>query len=315
MKTKQKAIILGANSHIAKGLIYNFISEGNFELYLYTTNKEKTKKFLRTLNVKGNVFVKTYNFAFPTKADLIINCIGAGTAKSMQGHYEKWFFLLEKFDNLCLEYLRNNPKTLYVHFSSGAVYGTLKDAAVQNTVNDFPVNDLRWQRFYGLAKLYAEGKHRALNTSNIIDLRVFAYFSRYADINEDYFLANILTAIKNNTVLEITPDDMVRDFVSPEDLFKLILTCLKQCKNRTLNLPIDIRSKKPISKKQMLKFFVKNYGLKYKVSKVLKMTNSGGNKNNYFSKYKEAFEKIGFKPSQTSLQTLKTEVALLLKNN
>ena len=112
--------------------------------------------------------------------------------------------------------------------------------------------------------------------------------------------------------MKITPDNIVRDFISPEDLFNLILTCLKYAKNKTLNLALDIRSKKPISKKEILDFFVKNYGLKYKVSKDLKMRNSSSAKNNYFSKYKEPFEKIGFKPKFTSLQTLKKESAYLL---
>ncbi|MBO4707470.1 MAG: NAD-dependent epimerase/dehydratase family protein [Elusimicrobiaceae bacterium] len=312
MKNKFKVIILGANSHIAKGLIYNLVCDDNFELYLYTTNKDKTKTFLKTLNIKANIFVKNYGQNFPKNADLIINCVGPGTPKSMNGHYEKWFFLLEKFDNLCLSYLEKSPKTLYVHFSSGAVYGTLKDAATKDSVNDFPVNDLNWQRFYGLSKLYAEGKHRALFAYNIVDLRVFSYFSRFINIHEDYFLPNIINAIKNNQVLEITQDDMVRDFISTKDLFKLILTCLKYSKKQILNLPLDVISKKPITKKQILNFFVKNYGLKYKVSKGLEIKNSGGVKNNYYSKYKEPFKKIGFTPSQTSLETLKIETARLL---
>ena len=315
MKNKLKVIILGANSHIAKGLIYNFIFDGNYDLYLYTTNKDKTKNFLKTLNIKANIFVKNYDQNFPKNAGLIINCVGPGTPKSMEGHYEKWFFLLEKFDNLCLSYLEKNPKTLYVHFSSGAVYGTLKDAATQYTINDFPVNDLKWQRFYGLAKLYAEGKHRALFDYNIVDLRVFSYFSRYADINEDYFLPNIITAIKDGTILEVHPSDMVRDFISPKDLFKLILTCLKYSQKQILNLPLDVRSKKPITKKQILNFFVKNYRLKYKVSQGVEIKNSGGVKNNYYSKYTEPFKKIGFKPEFTSLQTLKKESAYLLSKN
>ena len=314
MKNKLKVIILGANSHIAKGLIYNFIYYGNFDLYLYTTNKDKTKNFLKTLNIKANIFVKNYNQNFPKNADLIINCVGPGTPKSMEGHYEKWFFFLEKFDNLCLSYLEKNPRTLYIHFSSGAVYGTLKDAATQDSVNDFPVNDLKWQRFYGLSKLYSEGKHRALFDYNIVDLRVFSYFSRYADMAENYFLPNIISAIKNGKTLDIHPSDMVRDFISPKDLFKLILTCLKYSKKQILNLPLDVRSKKPITKKQILNFFVKNYGLKYKVSKGLEIKNSGGVKNNYYSKYKEPFNKIGFKPSKTSLDTLKIETDHIIKN-
>lgn len=312
MNNKIRVIILGANSHIAKGLIYNFSKNNNYILYLYTTNKNKTKNFIKTLNLKDQCLIKGYDTPFPKGVDLLINCVGPGTPKAMQGHYERWFFLLEKFDNLSIEYLTQNPKALYVHFSSGAIYGTLKNAADKNTVNDFPVNDLKWQKFYGLAKLYAEGKHRALNNCNIVDLRVFSYFSRYADIDEDYFLPNIINAVKNNTVLQISEGDMIRDFVSPEDLFNLILTCLKYAKKKLLNMSLDIRSKKPINKKQILNFFVKNYGLKYKVSKTLKMTNSGGNKNNYFSKYEEPLRKIAFKPVRTSLDTLKTEAAYLL---
>ena len=58
MKNKKKVIIIGANSHIAKGLIYNFAAEGNFEVFLYTTNEEKTKQFIKTLD-KTNIVIKT----------------------------------------------------------------------------------------------------------------------------------------------------------------------------------------------------------------------------------------------------------------
>ena len=231
----------------------------------------------------------------------------------MQGHYENWFFLLEKFDNLILDYLKQNPKTLYVHFSSGAVYGTLKKPAAKDTKNDFPVNDLTWDRFYGLAKLYAEGKHRALSNYNIVDLRVFAYFSRFANLNENYFLAHIIKAISARTCLSITADEMIRDFVSPEDLCNLILTCFARAQHKTLNLSLDIYSKRPITKKQILNFFVKNYGLKYKIAKGLKMANSGAVKNYYFSKYIEPFKSLGFIPSHSSLETLKIETAALFK--
>lgn len=314
MRNKQKAIIVGANSHIAKGLIYRLLQEGSFEIYLYTTHKEKIRAFIEKLKGK-KVFIREYSQSFPSGADLIINCIGTGTALAMQGHYEKWFFLLEQFDNLILEYVMHNPKTLYIHFSSGAVYGTLKTPAAQKTVNDFPVNDLKWQRLYGLAKLYAEGKHRALPNYNIVDLRVFAYFSRFVNCEEDYFLANIIKAISQRTILTITKDEMVRDFISPEDLFKLILACLKYVQHKTLNLPIDVCSKRPITKQQILAFFVKNYGLKYRVSKTLKKANSGGVKNKYFSNYKEPLKRIGFTPLHTSLETLKIETAALLKSN
>ena len=121
-----------------------------------------------------------------------------------------------------------------------------------------------------------------------------------------------MTAIKNNKVLEITSDDMVRDFIHPQDLFKLIVACLKYSKNKILNSPIDVISKKPISKKQILGFFAKQYGLQYKVSQALKKENSGGVKNNYFSKYKEPLKTVAFKPSYTSLETLKSEVKFLL---
>ncbi len=313
MKNKDKVIILGANSHIAKGLIYHFLQNGNFELYLYSTHKEKTKSFIQTLNGKG-IFIKSYREKFPNSANLIINCIGPGTPKSMQGHYENWFFLLEKFDNLALTYLKNNPTTLYVHFSSGAVYGTLKQPATQNTTNEFPINDLKWQRFYGLSKLYSEAKHRALPHYNIVDLRIFAYFSRFINYHEDYFLCNIIKSILENKMLHVTADDMIRDLISPKDLFRLILTCLAYTQHTTLNLSLDVCSKRPITKKQILTFFVNHYGLKYKVPQTLQLLNSGGVKNNYFSKYKEPAKAIGFKPLLTSLETLTEETAHLLKN-
>jgi hypothetical protein len=44
-----KIAILGANSHIAKGLINNFLSEKSNSLYLYTRSSGKCKNFLSSL--------------------------------------------------------------------------------------------------------------------------------------------------------------------------------------------------------------------------------------------------------------------------
>ena len=110
MKINQlKVIIIGANSHIAKGLIYNFLKDKNINLYLCTTDKNKTKFFLDKLeekNLKNLISINGYNKPFVKNADLIINCVGVGTPKQLNGKYNLWFEVLEKFDNLCLDYIK-----------------------------------------------------------------------------------------------------------------------------------------------------------------------------------------------------------------
>ena len=158
-----KIIIIGANSVISKALISELQNFESIELFLYTTNEHKCKKFIESLNVVNKISIKSYqDEKFENNADIIINCVGVGTPKELNGNYTPWFTTLEKFDNKCIEYVETNSNCLYISLSSGSVYGdNFLEPANESTKNEIDVNNMGLNNFYSISKLYSEAKHRA----------------------------------------------------------------------------------------------------------------------------------------------------------
>lgn len=310
---KPNIAIFGATSHIAKGLINNFFQNNDFSLSLFTRSPEKVRAFLKKINHSSNKnysILKNYQDLKKHSYQAIINCVGVGTAKKIKGDYTLYFSVTEKFDNPCLDYLQKiSPQTLYFSFSSGAVYGSDYSAPMQaKTSNQIRVNQLKKEDYYGLVRLYTEAKHRAFKSLNIVDLRLFSYFSRFIDLKDGYFITELLKAILNKKVFLTTKENIIRDYLHPQDLFSFIQICLQKNK---INDAFDLSSLKPVNKQEILDYFSKAYGLKYKFSQSIKQRSATGSKNIYYSKYNKASH-LGYKPASSSLKTIEEESRYIL---
>ena len=313
---KLKIAILGATSHIAKGLIYNFLQNGEFSLHLYIRKSDKVNQihhFLDTIKktvAKSYIIHKGYNDFLKCSYDVVINCIGVGTISKLQGDYTKYFTVTEEYDNLVINYLHNyHPKALYIGFSSGAIYGREFSAPVQeNTTNCIRVNHITPQDYYSIVRLNSEVKHRAFKNLNIVDLRLFSYFSRFIDLSDDYFIVEVINCILNKKVLKTNKMNIVRDYIHPKDLFSLIRKCIKVDK---INGAFNVVSLKPVSKWEILDYFSSEYGLKYKIIPSLNYTSATGSKNIYYSTYNNA-ARLGFKPVFNSMDAIKEESKYIL---
>ncbi|MBI5079292.1 NAD-dependent epimerase/dehydratase family protein [Candidatus Wolfebacteria bacterium] len=312
MTKKQKIAIFGSTSHIAKGLINNFLQSENFELHLYARSPEKLRDFLIAIKQSNNkdcVVHEGYDDFLKCSYDVVINCVGVGTANKLEGDYAKYFTITEKFDNLAIEYLRNiNPNALYIGFSSGVVYGKLSAPAEENTANNIRPNHITSEDYYAIARLNAETKHRAFNNLNIVDLRLFSYFSRFIDLSDGYFITELLNSILNNKMFIIDNINIIRDYVHPNDLFSIIKKCIN---TKKINSAFDVISARPAEKKEILDYFSKKYGLKYEISQSLNHISTTGAKNIYYSKYDNA-KIIGYKPTFSSINTIKEESKFIL---
>ncbi|MEN6374035.1 MAG: NAD-dependent epimerase/dehydratase family protein [Smithella sp.] len=304
--------ILGATSHIAKSLIAQFLAHGGFNLHLYARAPERMQAFLETLEGGKKTFEINRNFQAITQHayDVLINCVGVGTHKKLQGDYTRYFKVTEEFDNLVLAYLINhNPDALYIRFSSGAVYGHSFSAPVtEDSVNSIMVNHITPQDYYGIAQLNAEAKHRAFKGLKIVDLRLFSYFSRFIDISEGYFITEVMDCILHHKILETDEMNIVRDYVDPDDLFTIILQCMQAGR---INTALDVTSAKPVEKKEILDYFSENHGLRYEVLKSINNASPTGSKNTYCSDYRNA-ETIGFYPHYHSMETIIREAKYIL---
>ncbi|MEK9154605.1 MAG: NAD-dependent epimerase/dehydratase family protein [Patescibacteria group bacterium] len=312
---KQKIAILGATSHIAKGLISNFFQSGDFEMHLYIRSSDKIKDFLEKIGQsksKDYAICEGYDDFLKHHYDVVINCVGVGTSNKLQGNYSNYFTVTEEYDNLVIKYLQNiNPDALYISFSSGAVYGReLKESAEENSLNCIKVNNILKEDYYSIVRLNAETKHRTFNNLNIVDLRLFSYFSRFIDLTDGYFITELLNSLLSKETFMTNDQNIIRDYVHPKDLFSIIKKCIEAKK---INAAFDVISAKPVEKKEILDYFSREYGLKYKTISSLANTSATGSKNIYYSKYNNS-SSIGYKPEFSSLDTIQQESKYILGN-
>jgi len=309
---KLRIAILGSTSHIAKGLINNFLLRGEHILHLYVRSSETIETFLASIGRTDDaacIIHEGYEDFSNASYDVVINCIGVGTAKKLKGDFSLYFTVTEKYDNLVLRYLSSHPHTLYISFSSGAVYGRGHTApAGEVTFNHVKVNHLVPEDYYGIVRLNAEAKHRALQHLNIVDLRVFSYFSRYINLTDGYFITDVMEAILENKVLRTDSTNIVRDYLHPEDLFEMIVKCIHPGK---INQAIDVNSSRPVSKQEVLDYFSAEYGLKYENRDFTDNASATGVKSNYYSTCNLASQ-MGYIPQFSSMDTIKHEARFIL---
>ncbi len=304
----KRIAILGATSHIAKGLIDNFCKAKANKLYLFARSTDKVKYFLTSIKCGRVCKLKPFAEFGKDKYDVIINCVGIGNPDLLKDTGAAIFELTESYDNLVLDYLKNNRKSIYINFSSGAVYGREFLCAVNNSSeNHINVKALDESCHYSIAKINSEAKHRSCSGFKIIDLRVFAYFSRFIDLKSKYLITDIINSIRNKKVFKTGKNDIVRDYIGPEDLFSLVRCCIAKGSNGAY----DVYSRKPVRKLEILKSFHKEFGLRYEISAVSIPASVTGAKQIYYSKNRKAKE-LGFKPKYDSLKLLIKETEDIL---
>ncbi|MFA4828543.1 MAG: NAD(P)-dependent oxidoreductase [Thermodesulfovibrionales bacterium] len=300
--------ILGATSHIAKGLIYNFNQKGNCELFLFARSIDRLREFLKSIECGENFHLKGFDELNKERYDVIINCIGISSASDFKERVSSYFRLTEQFDNLVLDYLNEHPDTLYINFSSGAAYGTdFSVPADEATFSKWDINHISEADYYGIAKLNSEAKHRALKGLNIVDLRVFGYFSRFIDLQSRFLLTEIISCTKEGKEFITGPDNIFRDYVHPKDLFELLDKCIER---HRLNDVFDVYSLKPVSKFEILEYFQKEYGFEYIINNGFASSSVTGSKDNYYSISKRA-RKIRYTPQFTSLDSIVQETVAM----
>ena len=307
-----KIALLGATSHVAKGLIYHFSKDNQLELSLYARSPERVKTFLHSIDADNDIAIKTITEFTNAQCDAIVNCIGIGDPSKLSGNSGALFALTESIDGLILDYLSKNPQCVYINFSSGAAYGhDFMQAAHERKLSCWNINSLKEADVYGIAKLCSEVKHRALMNFSIVDLRLFSYFSRFVDENSKFLMTEILSCIRQQRELVTNSEDIVRDYIHPRDLSGLIMSCIKKMK---LNTAFDVYSGQPVTKFKILDFFSQHYDLRYRIEAGAAVASITGTKMNYYSLNKRAGQEVDYEPQFTSMEAIALEAAVLLRS-
>lgn len=311
MDSRPAVAVLGATSHIARGLISRWAAEGKVRLTLFA--RRPLPDAIRDAAPHAREVV---GFDGPEAAepfDFIVNCIGAGTPGSPGFDRANWFTVLEEFDRRALAMLRRNPAGLLISFSSGAIYGRKADfPAGFDTVNRVAVNHVPPEEYYGIVRLFLETRHRALGTLAIVDLRIFSYFSRYADPSAGYLATDILRALREKRELVVSPDEAVRDYIDPGDLFRLVEECRLRAAAGGFNRAIDVRSTAPVGKFALLERCRERFGLRFSVRGGGAASSPNGSCSRYASEWRQPDVESWWSPRFSALEAVENELAAAL---
>lgn len=300
--------ILGATSHIAKGLIAGYAASGDVELTLYARNTEAVKDFLASQSGFSARIESDFETLPGAGHDIIVNCILS--RETPHGYLSDIFATGEYFDNLLIRSLERNPGSLGVSLSSGAVFGGDFSSPVSaESMARLDINNITSRNFYQAVKLYSEAKHRALSHLNIVDTRIYAYFSRFIDPSTQFLMTDTVRAVRDGTVLVTDDIDIVRDYIHHDDLRKMIDVCIAR---KPINSAFDLYSISPVRKFELLNAIKEEFGLQFRVVKNEVENVKTGPKIAYYSTDRSAGE-IGYRPTRTALETVLRETRLLLK--
>ncbi len=303
--------ILGATSPIAKDLILSFArSAEEEELHLFARRPGAVSDWLNAVALADHFSVADFSAFASADYDAIINFVGVGNPAQTAEMGNSIFDITLQYDEMALAYLRDHPNCRYLFMSSGAAYGAVfREPGGRDTRAVVAINDLPPQEWYGVAKLYAECRHRSHPEYAIIDIRVFNYFSRSQDISSRFLITDMLRAIRDNKTMKTSPDHIVRDFLHPVDFYNLVTALLT---SQVANTAVDCYSRAPIDKQTLLTVMENRFGLQYEITEASHSVNATGIKPNYYSVNTRAAD-FGYHPTLTSLEGILRESEAILE--
>ena len=291
--------VLGATSQIAKDLILSFSDHGSHELILFARRQDAVSQWLGSVGLVDRYVVADFTaFRAEDYFDAILNFVGVGNPARTAEMGASIFDVTLKYDEMALDYVCQHPNCRYIFLSSGAAYGGSFDAPVDvHTKAVLAINHLQPQAWYGVAKMHAESRHRALTHLPIVDIRVFNYISASMEASAAFFTSDLLRAIQTRTTLFTSTSSMVRDYLGPEDFHQLVHKILTA---PGTNAVVDCYTLAPVEKMALLAAVQERYGLIYALTDSAAGTNATGLKKNYFSTHPGA-KSFGYAPNQTAL--------------
>jgi nucleoside-diphosphate-sugar epimerase len=298
--------ILGATSQIAKDLVLSFYIHGTADLVLYARRPEAVMQWLADVGLSGHYLVADFEaFGPQDHFDVIFNFVGVGSPTKAIAMGSSILNVTLQYDDLALGYLNQHPSCRYIFLSSGAAYCSKFDhPADLNSQAIFPINGLTQQDWYGVAKMYAECRHRSLTHLPIVDIRVFNYFSHTQDMSGGFFITDVLRAIHNKSILQASTEHIVRDYIHPEDFYQLVVVILNA---PPINIAVDAYSKAPIDKSALLTALSRHFGLQYELIEDKNIVNKMTSKAHYYSRNTKVAE-FGYEPRRTSLDGVMLEI-------
>jgi len=303
--------ILGATSQLAQDYILHRSRNSPAVLHLYARNLQAVYEFLSFHNLESRHRISAYADIAATTHENVMNFIGVSSPIQAREMGAGILAVTTQYDDLVLAYLSEHPQSRYIFLSSGAAYGEVFDKpADNNTASTFPLSKIESRHYYGIAKFYAEVRHRSRSASTIVDIRVFNYVSRTMNPAAGFLLSSMVSAVMDGKVFYTDSRPLIRDFVHPSDLGNLLDAALA-CPPGT-NLAVDAYSAAPITKLEILGLMAEKFGMRFEIVPTLETIDATGIKPHYYS-LNTAAAKLGYKPQYDSASAIMEEVTALLR--
>lgn len=297
----KKIAILGATGYIGRSLLDSGRDQ-KFNIDGFSRDPKKAKADLSKYGIEVKSLF-SYDQFLGNQYDVVINATGVGSPRKIAENPEQVKVATEEMDDVLLTYLRGHSDTRVFSISSGSVHRAPKNPDDKSQLS--PGDQ------YTLAKADSEKRHRGWGQYSVIDLRVFAFVSRWLDTDEKFFIAEVAKCLLEGETLKTMSNDMVRDFATSDDLWEVVSFLVSK---EPINNAFDIKTAAPVSKFELLEEVAQKLGLRYEVEQDMLDQSPTGQKNEYYSK-SEVLENIGFKLQKTSLDNVLSELTVLKTTN
>ena len=290
--------ILGASGHLAKCAFWAFAQDKENEFFLFSRSKARLEQIYSQFSKVHKTYINDYQMFDRFEYDLIFNGIGSWDSRDQKSN--NIFQVTESYDNLIMHYQSTHPDSVSIHISSGTVYANdFQQPVDYETKTSIAINQVAVGDFYSAAKLNSEVKHRAFPDLHIVDIRLFGFFSRYMSLEYPYLLSALIRSAKENRSFKVVKEDFWRDYIHMDDFSVLLHNIV----SRKINAAIDVRSKAPISKAELIRLFVERYALEVETDPSVTRSKTGI-KPYYYSMQQNTI----YVPQYTSLEAVEHEL-------
>lgn len=303
--------LLGGSGYIGRSLLYEILtSSREMKVFVFSRDIKKMQSIIDDFGLIDNqrYFVCHIKDFSSGRYDYVINATGVGDPSILSKDPLSVFSVTEMVDSLVISYLILNKDVLYLNLSSGAVYGDIFDTPItegQSTRLSLSFGDA--YHCYSSAKIISEIKHRSHSDLWIVDLRVFAFFSRFFEKGSSFFLSELAFSVKKMTTFITDGSDFERDLINGAELYACILCVIDYGKSNNF---FDVCSLKPFSKKDLLLDVSKRFEWNYVEEKEL----LDNKKNFYYSKGGKASSVFGYSSKSTAKDIFFEELQKYMNN-
>lgn len=303
---KKKVAILGATGYIGRSMVAT-ANANDFQAVPFSRDVTRAAEIFYSYSIVAPI-IFTYENFLNQEFEIVVNATGVGSPREIIKDPNKVFSVTEEMDALLFSYLEKHPNTRVFNISSGSVYGLSARQEISNeTLATFNPEQFGFGDYYSLAKLHSEAKHRALLNYHIVDLRVFAFISRWLDHEESFFIAEVAKCLLTKKTFYTRPDDMVRDYCTANDLWEVINFLSKRPR---MNEVFNMKSLSPVTKFELLNKLKDEADLEFGVEDIKEKSPTGSKK--VYAPKESRLEALGYCPQKTSLESVIGEIKGLL---